>query len=167
MEALFFIGITIFSRFIPHIPNVTSVGAVALFVGGRYSFKKSLIILLTAMLVSDAVLGFHPVMWATYASLCITLMFGLALKKKSNWKRIGIITFFSSFQFFVLTNFAVWLTGLMYPKTLEGLIQCYIMALPFFRNSLVGDYIYTTVLFGLYFYVQQTKRIVPTKEVRV
>ncbi|KKR26823.1 MAG: hypothetical protein UT57_C0026G0008 [Microgenomates group bacterium GW2011_GWC1_39_7] len=102
------------------------------------------------MVCSDIVLGFHPVMWATYGSFTIAVLLGRLLKKRNNWKRIAFIATISSFQFFILTNFAVWLTGLMYPKTLSGLIECYFMALPFFRNSLLGDLFYTMMFFSAF-----------------
>jgi hypothetical protein len=54
----------------------------------------------------------------------------------------------SSVLFFVLTNFGVWAFDALYPKTLEGLMACYVAAIPFFRNTLLGDLSYTVVLFG-------------------
>jgi len=109
------------------------------------------------MICSDFILGFHPVMWATYGSFLITILLGRLLKEQNNWKLIGIIAFLSSCQFFILTNFAVWLTGLMYSKTVSGLFECYIMALPFFRNSLLGDLFYTTILFGAFEIVKKLR----------
>jgi len=152
-------GISIFSRIVPHIPNMTAVGALALFTGSTQTFKTSCIATLGAMLVSDMILGFHPVMWATYGSFFITILLGRWLKTRNNWKTIGVVTFLSSFQFFVLTNFAVWQTGLMYPKTLSGLLECYVMGLPFFRNSLVGDFMYTAIFFGVFEIVKRLKKI--------
>lgn len=158
MEILILMGISIVSRIVPHIPNMTAVGALALFTGSTQTFKTSFIVTLGAMLVSDMILGFHPVMWATYGSFFITILLGRWLKTRSNWKTIGFVTFLSSFQFFVLTNVAVWQTGLMYPKTLSGLLECYIMALPFFRNSLFGDFIYTAIFFGVFEIVKRLKK---------
>jgi len=149
MEIFIFIAISIASRLFPHMPNMTAVGAIALYTGAKYSIRKSLCITCAAMLCSDVLLGFHPVMWATYGSFGIAILLGRLLQKQTNWKLIGMVTLVSSFQFFLLTNGAVWLTGLLYPKTIEGLIRCFIMALPFFRNSLTGDLFYTTVFFGL------------------
>ncbi|MCJ7826198.1 hypothetical protein MUP56_01110 [Patescibacteria group bacterium] len=150
MEILFFICISVISRLVPHLPNMTPVGAVALFTGSKYRFGTSVFIVGISMVCSDFILGFHPVMWATYGSFLITILLGRLLKEQNNWKLIGIIAFLSSCQFFILTNFAVWQTGLMYPKTIAGLIQCFVMALPFFRNSLLGDLFYTTILFGAF-----------------
>jgi len=147
MEILFFICISVISRLMPHLPNMTPVGAVALFTGSKYRFGTSVFIVGISMVCSDFILGFHPVMWATYGSFLVAILLGRLLKEQNNWKLIGIITFLSSVQFFILTNFAVWQTGLMYPKTVTGLFECYVMALPFFRNSLLGDLFYTTTFF--------------------
>jgi hypothetical protein len=167
MDIFFFIGINIFSRITPHIPNMTPIGAVTLFTASRYSFRKSFLILVVSMLATDAVLGFHPVMWATYTSLYVSLLIGRVIPKTRNWKIIGIVTVISSSQFFIFTNFAVWFTGLMYPKTFEGLIECYFRALPFFRNSLFGDLFYTAIIYTLFFYGKQIKRRIFPREVLV
>lgn len=148
MDTVFFIAFGTLSRVIPHLPNMTPVGSLGLFISAKYSFRKALISLFAIMLVSDIVLGFHPVMRATYGSFFLTALLGRMLQKKEGWKQIGIVTIFSSLQFFLLTNFAVWLEGMLYPKTLAGLLDCYFMALPFFRNSLLGDLFYTTIFFG-------------------
>jgi len=150
MEILFFICIAVVSRLIPHLPNMTAVGAMALFTGAKYSLRKSFFITFAAMLCTDVLLGFHPVMWATYGSFFITILLGRLIGRQNNWKFIGVVTLVSSLQFFILTNFAVWFTGYWYSKTLTGLIECYVMALPFLRTSLLGDVFYTTVFFSAY-----------------
>ena len=150
MEYLFFICINSFSRLIPHLPNMTSVGAMALFLSAKYSWKKSFVITFATMMISDMVLGFHGVMWATYGSFLIATILGNMLQKKTTRMWVVGITMVSSLQFFVITNFAVWMSGVLYPKTLSGLLDCYIMALPFFRNTLLGDLFYTVVFFGCF-----------------
>jgi len=150
MDILFLICISVVSRLVRHLPNMTAVGAMAIFTGSKYRLSVSIFIMGASMICSDFILGFHPVMWATYGSFFIAILLGRILKKQNDWKLIGMITVISSLQFFVLTNFAVWLTGIMYPKTIVGFIQCYVMALPFFRNSLLGDLFYTTIFFGVF-----------------
>lgn len=158
MDMAFFILINSFSRIVPHLPNMTTVGSVALFTGATLSLKKSFAVTFLTMIMTDMVLGFHSVMWATYGGFLITILLGRLLKGRNNWKFIGTITLLSSLQFFILTNFAVWLTGFMYPKTLSGLFECYIMALPFFRNSLLGDLFYTTTFFGAFEIVKRLRK---------
>lgn len=150
MDILFIILINILSRIVPHLPNMTAVGAMAIFAGSKYRLRTSVFVVGLSMLWSDYILGFHSVLWATYGSFLVAILLGRLLKKQNKWKMVGVITFISSCQFYFLTNFAVWLTGSMYPRTIGGLIHCYTMALPFFRNSLVGDLLYVTVFFGAY-----------------
>lgn len=150
MEYLFFILINTLVRLMPHLPNMTSVGATALFLSAKYSWKKSFLVTCITMLLSDAILGFHSVMWATYGSFLIVAALGTVLRKKNDIRWILTVTFLSSLQFFILTNFAVWMTGTLYPRTMAGLLDCYVMALPFFRNTLLGDMTYTAIFFGCF-----------------
>jgi hypothetical protein len=165
MDSLTLIALGIFSRLVPHVPNVTAVGANAIFASSKLSLKKSLAITLLTLFVSDAIIGFHPVMWATYGSFALYAVLGSFLQKHANWKRITAAVLLSSFQFFVITNFAVWMTGILYPKTLDGLARCYLMALPFFRNTLIGDGIASVVLFGLSYVFERVlqKNVAPQK----
>jgi hypothetical protein len=143
MEIITLTIIGIISRLVPHLPNMTPVGATALFSSAKFGMKKGLIILLLTMLISDVLIGLHPVMWATYGSFMITILIGWWVQKKYSLSRFMTGTLVSSIIFFIITNFAVWLVPHgMYAKTLTGLIHCYIMALPFFRNSLIGDFFY-------------------------
>jgi len=151
MDTIFLIFIGTLSRLAPHPANVTAVGALAIFSGSRYGKIKGLIVTFGTMLVSDVVLGLHPVMWATYGSFALSVLLANTFLKKRSVTRIAGVTLASSIIFYLVTNFAVWaVPGSMYPKTLAGLIDSYIMALPFFRNSLLGDFFYTGVFFSAY-----------------
>jgi len=66
------------------------------------------------------------------------------------WKQIVFLSMASSVLFFLITNFGVWVSGTMYPKTIQGFWECYVMGLPFFRNTIVGDLGYNLVFFGSY-----------------
>lgn len=148
MEIITFTIIGIISRIIPHLPNMTPVGATTLFSSAKFGIKKGMIILLLTMLITDVLIGLHPVMWATYGSLLMTLLIGRWVQKKYSLSRLLTGTLISSILFFMVTNFAVWLVpNGMYTKDLAGFIHCYVMALPFFRNSLLGDFFY-----GFFFY---------------
>jgi len=151
MEIILLTIIGIISRLAPHPANMTAVGALAVFAGSKYSTTKALVIAVGAMLISDAVLGFHSVMWATYGSFALSVLLANRYLKKQSITRIAGVTLASSLIFYLVTNFAVWaVSGSMYPHTLAGLIESYIMALPFFRNSLIGDFSYTAIFFGSY-----------------
>ena len=151
MDTILLIIIGVLSRLMPHPANVTAVGALAVFSGSRYSTTKALAITVGTMLISDMVLGFHSVMWATYGSFALSVLLARHFLRKQSMIRIIGVTFASSILFYLVTNFAVWvIPGSMYPKTLAGLLDSYIMALPFFRNSLVGDFSYSAIFFGGY-----------------
>ncbi len=158
MEIFIFILLGVLSRLAPHAPNLTAVGALSLFVGAKYGVKKSLIILLTTMLIADSIKGFHSVMWATYGALMIGVFIGKVIAHKKNVEWIIGGTLLSSIVFFIITNFAVWLApNFMYAKTAQGLMQCYLMAIPFFRNTLVGDLMYSGIFFGGFELIRSVK----------
>ncbi|OGG28525.1 hypothetical protein A3A64_00960 [Candidatus Gottesmanbacteria bacterium RIFCSPLOWO2_01_FULL_48_11] len=160
MNTVILIFLGVLSRVVPHPANVTAVGGLAIFSGARLEFKKAIVVTLVTMFLSDIILGFHSVMWATYGSLGLAVMLGRFLQKRSSIKQIVTLTFVSSLLFYLITNFAVWaIPGSMYPKTLSGLLQSYIMALPFFRNSLLGDMGYSFIFFGAYEFVKMYKNI--------
>ena len=137
------------SRLIPHPPNMTSVTAVALF-GGAYFPDRRLAFLvpLAALFLSDLALGFYHHMEIVYASFALVVCIGLWLQKNRSALPIAGAALASSVLFFLLTNFGVWAFGSLYPMTLDGLIACYVAAIPFFRNMLLGDVLYTVLLFG-------------------
>lgn len=138
-----------FSRLIPHPANFTAVAAIALFSGTYMNKKYMFVIPLAAMLISDLILGFHSTMIWVYGSFLLIYLVGIWLRSH---KKVGFIagaTLFSSVLFFIVTNFGMWLTG-YYGLTFNGLVQCYTLAIPFFRNSLAGDLLYVAVMFGIY-----------------
>ena len=137
-------------RLVPHPPNFTPIGAMALF-SGAYLGRRGAIALaapLGALLLSDLVLGFYRGMPTVYFSVAlIVLLGGMALKRVSPI-RVGAAAIVSSILFFAITNFGMWLFSGFYPRTLLGLETCYIAAIPFFQNTLAGDLFYATMLFG-------------------
>lgn len=137
------------SRLIPHPPNVASITAVALF-GGAYLTDKRLafVVPLAALFVSDLILGFYSHMEIVYGSFALVVCIGFWIQRNRSALRIAGAALASSILFFVLTNFGVWAFGSLYPKTAAGLLTCYVAAIPFFQNTLAGDALYTTVLFG-------------------
>lgn len=137
-------------RFLPHPANVAPIAAMALF-GGAYLNKKYATILpLVVMLISDLFLGFHKTMPFVYGSFLIASVIGMALKDRVKAKTVVCASLLSSIIFYMVTNFGVWLTSGMYEMTFLGLIKCYVLAIPFFRNTLAGDLFYTVMMFGGY-----------------
>lgn len=149
--------IAIVSRLLPHLPNVTPVAAIALF-GGTYISRKSLAFLfpLVILFISDLFIGIYPEMYAVYISFAITVLIGFILRKRVGLINITLASLSSSLIFFIVTNFAVWLSGTYsYPMNFNGLILCYEAAVPFFRNELFGTLAYNALFFGLYYFVRQ------------
>ena len=139
----------VLTRLVPHLPNFTPVTAIALF-GGLYISNKILAyaLPLTIMFISDIFLGFSSITLFVYSGFMLVTLIG-TLRKKPN-----ILTIFmGSLSFFIVTNFGVWLLG--YPKTWTGLVECYTLALPFFRNSLLGDFFYSGVMIIGFNFVQK------------
>lgn len=146
------ISVAAILRLLPHPPNIAPIAAMALF-GGVYLNKKyALIIPILALFISDLFIGFYgaPMMSFVYGSFLLTGCIGIFLKSHKNPSMIISAALFSSLLFYMVTNFGVWLTTPLYPKTLSGLLNCYTMAIPFFRNTIIGDLLYTGVFFASY-----------------
>lgn len=138
------------SRLAPHPPNFTVIGAMALFGGACFEGTlAAYLVPLAAMLLSDAVLGFHRGMPAVYLSFLLTTLLGRRLLGDRGVGKIAATSFAGAALFYVVTNFWVWASGaVLYPHTAQGLLMCYTAALPFFGNTLAGNLVYSTVLFG-------------------
>jgi len=151
--AYWLIALATLCRLIPHPPNFTPVLAVALFGGAMLPRRIALAVPLVAMAVSDVALG-YPFGWmhlVVYGCFLAGVGLGRLLGVRSTWRRRIPAALTGSVIFFVVTNFAVWLDpSSFYERTFEGLVGCYVMALPFFRNSLLGDLFWSVSLFGLH-----------------
>jgi hypothetical protein len=150
-------------RLLPHPWNITPLGAMFLFSGATFRSKRaSLLVPLAALLISDyAVIRFlyhGQYAWFspyTWAGFLLVGLIGWSLRGKITWARVGLASVAGSTVFFAVSNFGVWMGAgvqtLMYPHTLGGLAECYVAALPFFRNSVFGDLSYTALMFGSYY----------------
>lgn len=144
-------------RLAPHWPNVTPVGAMALLGGACFANRRlAYLVPLAAMLASDVVLAVvqydvrtmlasQPIV---YACIIATTMIGQRVTDRQSVLQVGTAALASSLLFYAVTNWAVWAFSGLYPHSMQGLSECYTAALPFFRNSLLGDAGFTTVLFG-------------------
>ncbi|MBL1140889.1 MAG: hypothetical protein HND53_02560 [Proteobacteria bacterium] len=142
-----------FSRLIPHPLNFTPVGALGLFAGAYMLNKRVWLLPLSALLLSDFIIGFYePVaMLFVYLGFALSVLIGrYALSEKRTAVRLGGAAAVSATLFFIVSNFGTWLAGALYPLTLSGLIECYVMAIPFYPNTLIGDLFYVVVLFGIF-----------------
>ena len=147
----YFVGLIALSRVIPHPPNFTPVIAMAVFMPYlTRDLYSAMLVPLSAMFVSDLYLGLHSSMFWVYGSIMLCTLLSASTLKQKSLKHLASVSVGSSVMFYVITNFAVWSTSTMYPKTLEGLVMCYTMAIPFFQNTFVSTILYVSVLFLIY-----------------
>lgn len=150
-------------RLVPHEWNFTPLAAMALMSGALFrSWKVALLVPLSCLFLSDAILqfqyvyghaefpGFYPEMSITYLSFSFIVGLGRMLRSRLSWPTTIMGAIAGSLLFFILTNLAVFLSGHLYPMTFAGLIDCYTMAIPFFRSMLLGDIFFAIVLYGVY-----------------
>lgn len=154
----------ILSRFLPHPPNFTAIGAIALF-GSAYFSNKSfgLIMPLGILLFSDLILGLVNPSYAFYSAqplvylgfFAIGLM-GLLLRSNKGVAKVLGASVSASLVFFLISNFGVWITSPHYPTNFAGLISCYTAAIPFFWNTLASDLLFNGVFFGAAYWISQS-----------
>ena len=144
------IVILAFARLIPHPPNFTPIIAVAIISGYFFkNFSLSALTLLVAMLISDLFIGFYENIIFVYASLILITFIFHKISSKINFKNLFLYGFAGSVIFFLVSNFGVWALGspgiydIAYEKSLSGLIQCYILAIPFFGNTFISTLIFS------------------------
>ena len=156
---LFLVGFDVAARLLLHAPNVSPVGASALFAGMMLRRRSlALAVPLAAMLIGDAVTGFYDgrVMAVVYAAMALPAVAGvLARRYRRTARAIVPAVLACSLTFFAATNFAVWAFSGIYSLDMAGLLQCYVAALPFLKYTLAGDLFWAAVLFGGAWLVQR------------
>jgi hypothetical protein len=162
-------------RLVPHPPNFSPIGGVALFGGARLRAWQAYVVPLLAMVLTDPIRsrlegGYPAYSLMTpiiYASFLLSVYLGRTfLRNTNNPLRIATVALAGSLQFFVITNFFVWLRAAdMYPQTISGLAACYVAALPFFGRTVLADLFYSAVLFGAYALV--SRRLETSRSVAV
>ena len=132
------------SRLMPHPDNFTPI--IALAIMSSYFFRNinfSYAIMLFSMLLADFFIGFYSHMLFVYSSLFLIVLIFFKISKKINYKNLFIFSFFGSVIFFLISNFGVWLVGNLYERNINGLIECYFMAIPFFKNTIISTLIFS------------------------
>jgi hypothetical protein len=155
-------------RLVPHPPNLTPIDGLGMYGGARLRWWQALLLPLGVMAVTDlvlyALLDYRPFDVFVYASLLVNVLLGRLLRRTESPWRIGAASVLGSVQFFLVTNFGMWLTSALsahpiYEPTLAGLVQCYLAGLAFYQqgaplgyfgNTLLGDLAFTGLLFGLH-----------------
>jgi hypothetical protein len=147
--ALGLIVLAAVSRLLPHPPDFAPLAAMALF-GGAYFRDRRLAfaVPLATLLLTDLVLGLHETMPFVYLGFAMTVLIGFGLRSRVRLVSVAGAALASSVLFFVVTNLGVWQVSNLYPHDAAGLLACYVAAIPFFQNSLLGDFLYSGLLFG-------------------
>lgn len=150
------------TRIIPHPPNFTPILAIALFGGATFNQKTlAFLVPLAAMIISDIALqmvngyGFHSSMLLIYALIMGITALGFYLRNNITFLRTALLAVSSTLIFFCVTNFSVWMSGTLYPATFDGLITCYIAAIPFYGNTLASTLLYSVAIFSIWKAVQK------------
>lgn len=141
------IALGVVLRLSPHPANFSPIAAIALFSGVYLEKKYVFFVPLLAMIFSDMELGFYAGSVVVYACFSLSAGIGLWIRNHKHVTTIIGGTLLSSVLFYLITNFNWWYADALYPKTMAGLFQSYINALPFFRNTLLGDMTYTGIFF--------------------
>ena len=134
-------------RIVPHPPNFTPIIAFAVI--SAYFFNNQILaffILALSLIISDFIIGFYDGFVFNYIILFFLLFTSKILFKNLNFKSVTILSLYGSTIFFVISNFMVWLNSGMYQHTLDGLLICYINAIPFYGNTLISTFFYSYLL---------------------
>lgn len=162
--ALALIVFAVAMRIMPHPANVAPVAAIALFGGAVLPRAWALALPLTAMIVSDLLIGLHSTVlftWGSFAMIAFGAHYGL---RRITPLRVMGASLSASLLFYLVSNFGVWLEGRMYALTWEGFVQCYVNALPFLRATITGDILFSAAIFGIYAFTCRLalhRRVVP------
>ena len=146
------------ARLLPHPWNFTPLMAIGLFSGYQAAKASTgIVVTLSALALSDLVLGFDRGSWFVYAAALVAVLFGRITRDRG----VGAIVagaLGSSLSFFLITNFMVWASGRLYPNTAAGLAACFAAGIPFYQNQIAGDAFYTLAIFGGYALLKRSFR---------
>ena len=142
---LVFFGLVLaLSRIIPHPPNFTPILASAIMAPMLIKDRWfGIAVPIVAMFISDVIIGFYSYQFVIYSSI---LAIALVAPMRKNYVMLGVMAVGGSVWFFITTNFVEWMIWDYYPKTIEGFITCYTLALPFFKNTLISTCLFTGIL---------------------
>ena len=159
MPAYLLLLVALLSRFLPHAGmwNFTAVSGALLYFGARRPWREMLAPL-AALMAADYILtvyiyhfafrweGYLPT-WAWY--LAAMALGQILLKTRTSFVRVGAGALLGPTSFFVLSNYAVWAGGGLYPRTQGGLMACYVAGVPFYRNDLLSPALVAGLAFGV------------------
>ena len=143
------------SRLVPHPPNFTALIALSFYVPAIFGVKY-LILVLISFFITDIFLGFHALTFYTWGSVVIIGLISKYFNQNTYFRSTGV--FLSASLFFIITNFGVWLSG-AYGYSINGLILCYWLAIPFFGNTILSTIFYSTIIEIIYKFLQFKKKL--------
>ncbi len=148
---LFIVFISVFYRLIPHPFNFSPIYAFALFTGAKFNNKYlAAITTIIPIFITDFYHGLYEAMVFNYIGLLCINYIGWLLINSDNYKNLIIASIFSSFVFYIISNFGVWFLTPYYSPDLNGFIDCYWLAIPFWQNSLISTLIFSFIIFPIY-----------------
>ena len=163
MLAILLLAFGIGSRLLAHAPNFTPIISLALFSGVYLPRRYALWLPLVLMILSDLMIELHDTIFFTWGSVLLITAIGLWVKNHKNFGTILGANVVAAILFFLITNFGAWLS--LYPHTMEGLKNCYVLAIPFFRNTFFSTMLYSVILFGSFEFI--ALRVKKTRWARV
>ncbi len=157
MPAYLLLAVAVLSRILPHAPNCTALGGALLYFGARRSWREMLAPLAVLMATDYflTVYCYHyafqwPVYLPTWVWYAMAMGLGrMLLSSRTTVVRVGAGALLGPTSFFLLSNYAVWVSGWMYPKTLGGLGACYLAGVPFYRNDVLSTALVAGLAFGI------------------
>lgn len=147
--AALLVAIGVAARLVPHEPNFAPVAALVLVTGVLLGRRYALGVALSIMMMSDMILGLYSSVAFTWAAIASIALLGGYIKKHGLLGRVVVGGIGASVLFFIVSNFGVWISSGMYAHSIAGLVDCYVMALPFFRATLASDLVFTASFFSL------------------
>ena len=171
MPAYLLIVVAVLSRLVPHPDwlNFTAVGGALLYFGARRSWREMLAPL-AALMATDyclTVFSYHYAFhWQDYITTWAWYLMAMALghillHARTTFIRVGAGIVLGPTSFFIVSNYAVWVSSQMYPHTLAGLGQCFIAAIPFYRNDLISTAVVAGLAFGVPILVRRFRSAEP------
>ncbi len=134
------------SRFIPHPPNFTSLIALSFYIPAVFGIRYVPAVIL-ALLFTDFIIGFHSTMWFTSGSVILIGLISEYFNKSILFRICGALI--GAIIFYLISNFGVWLGG-SYGYNINGFINCYILALPFFGYTIISTFVFSVIIETVY-----------------
>jgi hypothetical protein len=156
--AIVLILMAVTTRFLPHPPNFTAIGAMGLFGGAYFSKQRwAYFIPFAALFLSDLVLNtfvyhveFSSYCLSSYLPFALVFLAGKAMLNKVNPQNVVLASLTASSIFFLVSNAVCWQIDPTYTKNFAGLMMSYAAGIPFFGNTLASDMIYSSLFFGVF-----------------